>query len=60
MIVDVEALRQHLLDLAGTAMPIGFEAAVLDLVDIESMDGVELCGHAETLGVDLTRFALSD
>ena len=60
MIVDVEALRQHLLDLAGTAMPIGFEAAVLDLVDIESMDGVELCGPAETLGVDLTWFALSD
>lgn len=56
MVIDVEALRHHLSDLAGTAVFSGFEAALLDLADIELMDGVELCRHAETLGVDLARF----
>ena len=34
----------------------GFPAALLDLADIESMDGIELCKKAESLGIDLTQF----
>ena len=53
---DVGALREYLEDYVGTAAFNGFPAAVLDLSDIERMDGYELCQKAEELGVDLRRF----
>ena len=34
----------------------GFPAALLDVADIEDMDGYELCEKAEDLGIDLERF----
>ncbi len=60
VLVDVDALRAYLLDYCGTAAFGGFPAALLDVVDIERMDGEELCRKAEELGVDLRRFAVGE
>lgn len=56
--IDVDALRDYLLDYCGTAAFSGFPAALLDVMDIEDMDGAELCRKAEDLGVDLGRFVI--
>ena len=58
MTIDVDALRDYLMDYCGSAMLSGFDAAVLDLAEIEDMDGYELCEKAEELGIDLRRFAV--
>lgn len=57
-LINVEALRDYLLDYCGTAMFSGFPAALLDVADIERMSGEELCRKAEELGVDLRRFVI--
>lgn len=54
--IDVDALRSYMEDYVGTAMMNGFPAALLDLADISSMDGQELCRYAERQGVDLRHF----
>lgn len=54
--VNVDALRNYLLDYCGSALFSGFPAAVIDIADIEAADGYELCQIAERLGVDLRRF----
>ena len=41
-LIDVDALRDYLLDYCGTAMLGGFPAALLDVADIERMSGVDL------------------
>lgn len=56
--IDVDALRDYLLDYCGTAMFSGFPAAVLDVVDIERASGEELCDIAEQLGIDLRQFVV--
>ncbi len=58
MTIDVDALRDYLMDYCGSAMFSGFGAAVLDLAEIEDMDGYELCEKAEELCIDLRRFAV--
>ena len=58
--IDVDALRDYLIDYCGAAMMSGFPAALLDVVDIERMDGLSLCREAERLGIDLTRFQVPD
>ena len=57
-LIDVDALRDYLLDYCGTAMFGGFPAALLDVADIERMSGEELCRKAEELGVDLRPFVI--
>lgn len=57
-LIDVDALRDYLLDYCGTAMFSGFPAALLDVADIERMSAEELCRKAEELGVDLRRFVI--
>uniref|UniRef100_A0A7C9JE30 Uncharacterized protein n=1 Tax=Muribaculaceae bacterium Z82 TaxID=2304548 RepID=A0A7C9JE30_9BACT len=54
--IDVDRLREYLVDYCGTAMFGGFPAALLDLAEVESMDGYELCRKAESLGIDLHQF----
>lgn len=54
--IDVDKLRQYLLDYCGTAMMSGFPAALVDVADIESMNPRELCKKAEDMGVDLSKF----
>lgn len=56
--IDVDKLRQYLLDYCGTAMMSGFPAALVDVADIESMDPRELCKKAEDMGVDLSKFVV--
>lgn len=58
--IDVDALRSYLLDYCGTAAFNGFPAAVMDIWDIESASGEDLCRKAEQLGIDLQHFAVSE
>lgn len=54
--IDVDELREYMRDYYGTAMMSGFPVAVLDLADVDSMSGEELCELAEDNGVDLRKF----
>ena len=56
--VDVDQLREGLLDRAGSAAGVGFPAAMLDVVDIEAPQ--ELLARAEREGLDLRDFAVDD
>ena len=58
--IDTDVLRDHLEDYCGTAASSGFPAALLDVADIENMDGYELCEKAEGLGIDLQRFEVDE
>ena len=56
MEIDVDELRDYMVDYCGSAAFSGFPAAILDVVDIERMDGYELCEKAEALGINLEKF----
>lgn len=58
--VDIDALRDYLLDYCGSAIFSGFPAAVLDVIDIEQVDSYELCQIAERLGIDLRKFEVRE
>ena len=58
--IDTDELRDYLEDYCGTAAFSGFPAALLDVANIEDMDGYELCEKAENLGIDLGRFTVDD
>lgn len=56
MRIDIEKLRAYLLDYCGTAAFGGFPFAMIDVCEIERMDGYELCKKAEQMGIDLRKF----
>ena len=56
--IDVDKLRDYMRDYFGTAMMGGFPAAILDLADVDSMSGEELCKTAEDNGIDLRAFVI--
>lgn len=58
--VDVDQLRESLLDRAGSAAGAGFPAAMLDVMDIENESPQELLSRAEREGLDLHDFAVDD
>ena len=58
--VDVDRLREGLLDRAGSAAGAGFPAAMLDVMDIEDESPQELLARAEREGLDLRDFAVDD
>lgn len=58
--VDVDQLREGLLDCAGSAAGVGFPAAMLDVMDIEAESPQELLARAEREGLDLRDFAVAD
>ena len=58
--VDVDQLREGLLDRAGSAPGVGFPAAMLDVMDIEDESSQELLARAEREGLDLRDFAVAD
>lgn len=58
--VDVDRLRESLIDHAGSAAGVGFPAAMLDVVDIEGESPQELLARAEREGLDLHVFAVDD
>ena len=57
--VDVDQLRESLLDRAGSAAGVGFPVAMLDVMDIED-EPQELLARAEREGLDLRDFAVDD
>lgn len=58
--VDVDQLRESLLDRAGSAAGVGFPAAMLDVMDIEDESPQELPARSEREGLDLRVFATGD
>lgn len=58
--VGVDQLRESLLDRAGSAVGVGFPAAMLDVVDIEDESPQELLARAEREDLDLRDFAVDD
>lgn len=58
--VDVDQLREGLLDRAGSAVGVGFPAAMLDVMDIEDESPQELLARAEREGLDLRDFVVVD
>jgi hypothetical protein len=54
--VDVERLRERLVDECGVAAFNGSPAAMFDAWDVERMGGNELCEKAEELAIDLNHF----
>ena len=58
--VDVDQLREGLLDRAGSATGVGFPAAMLDVMDIEDESPQELLARAEREGLDLRDFVVED
>ena len=56
MEIDVDELHDYMVDYCGTAAFSDSPAAILDVVDIEQMDGYELCEKAEDLGINLEKF----
>ena len=57
--IDIDALRDYLMDYCGSAIFSGFPAAIIGVAEIESADGYELCQIAEQLGVNLRQFEVS-
>lgn len=58
--VDVDQLRESLLDRAGSAAGVGFLAAILDVVEVEDESPQELLARAEREGLDLRDFVVED
>lgn len=58
--VDVDQLREGLLDRAGSAAGVGFPAAMLNMMDIEDESPQELLARAKREGLDLRDFAVDD
>lgn len=58
--VDVDQLRESLLDRAGSAAGVGFPAAMLDVMDIEDETPQELLARAEHEGLDLRDYVIED
>ena len=54
--IDIDALRDYLMDYCGSVIFSGFPAAIIGVTEIESADGYELCQIAEQLGVNLQQF----
>ena len=60
MEIDVDELRDYMVNYCGTAAFSNSPAAILDVVDIERMDGHELCEKAEDLGINLGKFEVEN
>lgn len=58
--VDVDQLRESLLDCAGSASGVGFPTAMLDVVDIEGESPQELLTRAEREDLNLRDFVVDD
>lgn len=58
MNIDFDKLRQDLLDYFGTAMTMGFGAAIIDLSNIENASNEELINIAKQNGFDLNKYVV--
>lgn len=57
MKIDVEALREYLIDHYGTASFMVSPMAFAEIISIEEMSAEELVNKALKEGIDLTRFS---
>lgn len=58
--INVDQLRESMIDRAGSAAGVDFPAAMLDVMDIEDESPQELLARAEREGLDLCDFAVDD
>ncbi len=58
--MDIEALREDLMDYYGTAMMSGFPMAIMDLSDVENASDLKLIMLAEKAGFDLNNYTDRD
>lgn len=56
MTVDVDALREYLLDLCGTAVFAGLDVVLVDVAVVENASGEELLAIALRLGINPADF----
>lgn len=59
MNIDFERLRQDLIDYFGTAMTIGFGAAIIDISKIENASNEELINIAKQNGFNINNYVIS-
>lgn len=59
-LIDIDKLREYMLDYVGTAAFSGFPAAIIDAMDIQNMDSKTLCKKAENLGIDLNKLKIDE
>ena len=58
--MDIEALRDDLIEYFGTAMMSGFPMAIMDLSDVENASDLKLIMLAEKAGFDLNKYTDRD
>ncbi len=58
--INVDQLRESMIDRAGSAAGVDFPAAMLDVMDIEDESPQELLARAEREGLDLRDYAVDD
>ena len=58
--MDIETLREDLMDYYGTAMMSGFPMAIMDLSDVENASDLKLIMLAEKAGFDLNKYTDRD
>lgn len=58
--INVDQLRESMIDRAGSAAGVDFPAVMLDVMDIEDESPQELLARAEREGLDLRDFAVDD
>lgn len=59
MNIDFERLRQDLIDYFGTAMTVGFGAAIIDISKIENASNEELINIAKQNGFNINNYVIS-
>ena len=60
MTVNVDKLRNHLIDYYGSAMYSGFPAAVIEVMDVETASPEELIDIANRAGFNVRNYAIDD
>ena len=60
MIIDIEALRNYLIDYYGTAMASGMRPAMMNLEDVINATPSKLKEIAQSNGIDLSDYAIDD
>ena len=59
MNIDFERLRQDLIDYFGTAMTVGFGAAIIDISKVENASNEELINIAKQNGFNINDYVIS-
>lgn len=60
VLINIDKLREYMLDYVGEAAFGGLPAAIIDTMEIQDMDPKILCKKAENLGIDLNEFKIDN